>query len=194
MRDAPVLAEDTAPMIDSDGKTLTLTFTDMGMLDEDSVPAADAFDVMVSSGGAGPSIIYDVMSVNVEGMTVVLTLEGAIAATDGITVSYTKPDSNALADTSGKRGRQFQQCGRDGRSDGGADGRGADGGGAVHEYGRRRRLRLGFRGKRRNRFRSASARDASVRFQHRQKEEKRRLTYEFSEGERRVLFFRRHEG
>ena len=103
---APMLTEsgEDGPMLD--GKMLTLTFVDAGMLDEDAVPSKDAFSVMVSSGGR--NVIYDVMSVNVEGMTVVLTLEDTIDATTGITVSYTKPGSgDVLMDTVGNEVASF---------------------------------------------------------------------------------------
>ena len=96
---APVLATsgDDAPMVD--GTTLTLTFDEN--LDGESEPAAGAFTVRyrIEEGRTG---IIGVDDVEVEGMEVTLTLEKTVdPGTTGITVSYTKPASDALADASG---------------------------------------------------------------------------------------------
>ena len=96
---APVLAMsgDDAPMVD--GTTLTLTFDEN--LDGESEPTAGAFTVRyrIEEGRTG---IIGVDDVEVEGMEVTLTLEETVdPGTTGITVSYTKPASNALADMSG---------------------------------------------------------------------------------------------
>ena len=98
---APVLTTsgDDAPMVD--GTTLTLTFDEN--LDGESVPAESAFRVVgVSSTRAGSRTLYTVDDVGVAGMKVTLTLgETVDPGTTGITVTYTKPASNALADASG---------------------------------------------------------------------------------------------
>ena len=96
---APALATsgDDAPMVD--GTTLTLTFDEN--LDGESEPAAGAFTVRyrIEEGRTG---IIGVDDVEVEGMEVTLTLEKTVdPGTTGITVSYTKPASDALADASG---------------------------------------------------------------------------------------------
>jgi len=98
---APVLATsgDNAPMVD--GTTLTLTFDEN--LDGESVPAESAFRVVgVSSTRSGSQTLYTVDDVGVAGMKVTLTLgETVDPGTTGLTVTYTKPASNALADASG---------------------------------------------------------------------------------------------
>ena len=98
---APALATsgDAAPTVD--GTTLTLTFDEN--LDGESVPAESAFRVVgVSSTRAGSRTLYTVDDVGVAGMKVTLTLgETVDPGTTGLTVTYTKPASNALADASG---------------------------------------------------------------------------------------------
>ncbi len=98
---APALTTsgDDAPMVD--GTTLTLTFDEN--LDGESVPAESAFRVVgVSSTRSGSRTLYTVDDVGVAGMKVTLTLgETVDPGTTGLTVTYTKPASNALADASG---------------------------------------------------------------------------------------------
>ena len=98
---APALATsgDAAPMVD--GTTLTLTFDEN--LDGESVPAESAFTVMADvPSRSGARREYSVDDVGVAGMKVTLTLgETVDPGTTGITVTYTKPASNALADASG---------------------------------------------------------------------------------------------
>ena len=90
---------DDAPMVD--GTTLTLTFDEN--LDGESVPAESAFTVMADvPSRAGARREYSVDDVGVAGMKVTLTLgETVDPGTTGLTVTYTKPASNALADASG---------------------------------------------------------------------------------------------
>ena len=90
---------DDAPMVD--GTTLTLTFDEN--LDGESVPAESAFTVTADvPSRSGARREYSVDDVGVAGMKVTLTLGETIApGTTGITVTYTKPASNALADASG---------------------------------------------------------------------------------------------
>ena len=98
---APALTTsgDNAPMVD--GTTLTLTFDEN--LDGESVPAESAFRVVgASSTRSGSRTLYTVDDVGVAGMKVTLTLgETVDPGTTGLTVTYTKPASNALADASG---------------------------------------------------------------------------------------------
>ena len=98
---APALATsgDDAPMVD--GTTLTLTFDEN--LDGESVPAESAFTVMADvPSRSGARREYSVDDVGVAGMKVTLTLgETVDPGTTGLTVTYTKPASNALADASG---------------------------------------------------------------------------------------------
>ena len=105
--EAPTLTTsgDNAPMVD--GTTLTLTFDEN--LDGDSVPAGTAFRVVgVSSARAGSQRLYSVDDVDVTGMKVTLTLGAAVdPGTTSLTVSYTKPASNALADASGNEVAEF---------------------------------------------------------------------------------------
>ncbi len=104
---APALTTsgDNAPMVD--GTTLTLTFDEN--LDGDSVPAESAFRVVgASSTRSGSRTLYTVDDVGVAGMKVTLTLgETVDPGTTGLTVTYTKPASNALADASGNEIADF---------------------------------------------------------------------------------------
>ena len=72
-----------------DGAALTLTYNEA--LDENSVPAAEAFAVMV----AGTATTVDAVSIS--GSAVALTLAQAAAAGDTVTVSYTAPADAAAS-------------------------------------------------------------------------------------------------
>ena len=133
-RTGPALSEsgDDAPVIGG-GKTLTLTFDEP--LDESSEPAGTAFTVMGETSG-GQRVVYEVDSVDVEGMTVVLTLKGTVASgTTTITVSYDRPGSGAaLVDAAGNEVASFSDkavrvAGMTGADDG--DGDSDDGNGMM---------------------------------------------------------------
>ena len=93
-RGDPRQADTTAPTLDTatvDGASLVLTYDEA--LDEDSVPAANAYSVVVNSGAAAaPS------SVAIGGSAVTLTLASAVLSLDTVTVSYTVPMTNPLQD------------------------------------------------------------------------------------------------
>ena len=76
-----------------DGATLTLTYGEP--LDEDSVPAATDFTVMV---GSDPS--RTVTGVDVKGSAVILTLAARVRSGEVVTVSYT-PGTNPVQDVDG---------------------------------------------------------------------------------------------
>ena len=75
---------------------LTLTFDEK--LDRNSVPAADAFTVTVNGSEVS---LASVEPVSVSGSTVTLFLAAALASTDAVTVSYTKPSHNPLRGVDG---------------------------------------------------------------------------------------------
>ena len=93
----PALAAGTPPAVT--GKALVLTFD--AALDESSVPAADAFTVQADSAGR------TVSAVAVAGRTVTLTLARAAIAGEAVTVAYTKPGNDALADADGREVADF---------------------------------------------------------------------------------------
>ena len=78
------------------GDRLTLTFDET--LDEDSVPAANAFTVKVN--GSAVSLDSD-DPVAIAGNTVTLTLAAAVSASDTLTVRYAKPSANPLRNAFG---------------------------------------------------------------------------------------------
>ncbi len=92
----PALVEsgDGAPAVNESGTTLTLTFNDM--LDATSKPAVGAFEVR-----AGTTALLPVTAVSISGSTVVLTLGAAARRGETVTVTYTKPASNAIMDDAG---------------------------------------------------------------------------------------------
>ena len=75
---------------------LTLTFDEK--LKQNSVPAADAFTVTVNGSEVS---LASVGPVTVSGNTVTLVLAAAVASTDAVTVSYTKPSRNPLRGVDG---------------------------------------------------------------------------------------------
>ena len=81
-----------------DGATLRVNYNEA--LDEDSVPAADAFALKVALKG-GPIAWHDerarreVDSVSVTGSSVVLILAEAVTANDNVALSYTPPSDDA---------------------------------------------------------------------------------------------------
>ena len=79
------------------GSRLTMTFN--APMDEDSVPAASEFTVKKTPQGSATaqtvSLIYG-SPIAISGNTVTLFLATAVASTDTVTVSYTKPDSSPL--------------------------------------------------------------------------------------------------
>ena len=135
---APALATsgDAAPMVD--GTTLTLTFDEN--LDGESVPAESAFTVMADvPSRSGARREYSVDDVGVAGMKVTLTLGETVApGTTGITVTYTKPASNALADASGNEIAGFSNrvnVAADTTMPGGGSGGGSGGSGSSDDGG-----------------------------------------------------------
>ena len=130
---APALTTsgDAAPTVA--GTMLTLTFDEN--LDGESVPAESAFTVMADvPSRSGARREYSVDDVGVAGMKVTLTLGETIApGTTGITVTYTKPASNALADASGNEIAGFSNrvnVAADTTMPGGGSGGGSGGGGS----------------------------------------------------------------
>ena len=75
---------------------LALTFDEK--LKQNSVPAADAFTVTVNGSEVS---LASVGPVTVSGNTVTLVLAAAVASTDAVTVSYTKPSRNPLRGVDG---------------------------------------------------------------------------------------------
>ena len=99
--------EITPPALSSatvDAATLTLTYNET--LDEDSVPAAEAFTVSVDG------IARAVEGIAVKGRTVTLTLASAVTAEDAVTVSYAAPTDAAasrILNTGGKAAASFSE-------------------------------------------------------------------------------------
>ena len=133
---ALTMSGDDAPMVD--GTTLTLTFDEN--LDGESVPAESAFTVMADvPSRSGARREYSVDDVGVAGMKVTLTLGETIdPGTTGITVTYTKPASNALADASGNEIAGFSNrvnVAADTTMPGGGSGGGSGGSGSSDDGG-----------------------------------------------------------
>ena len=86
----------TAPVLSTvtvSGATLVLTYD--GALDTASVPAADAFTVMVA--GAATTV----RTVAISGRTVTLTLSRAVTAGQSVTLSYAPSGTNPIQDAAG---------------------------------------------------------------------------------------------
>ena len=99
--------EITPPELSSDtvcGETLTLAYNES--LDEDSVPGADAFTVLVEGNTSA------VHGGSVAGSTVTLTLASAATPEDTVTVSYTAPADPAaspIRDAAGNAAASFSE-------------------------------------------------------------------------------------
>ena len=91
------LADTTAPTLSTatvDGTTLVLTYNEP--LDEDSVPAAAAYSVVVGLNSAvAPS------SVSISGSAVTLTLATAVTDSDTVAIVYTVPSTGPVQDAAG---------------------------------------------------------------------------------------------
>ena len=88
---------DPAPVLSSgsvDGTTVNLIFD--RNLDTDSKPAASAFTVTATSGGTTTTRISGSGTVTIFAKAVAFNLASAVGVGDTTTVSYTRPDSNAL--------------------------------------------------------------------------------------------------
>ncbi len=107
--ETPMAADTTAPSassakVSADGMSIDIVF------DEDldstvSAPAADVFDVTVDGGTAVNPTSVDFHAT--AATTVVLTMTTAIAAGETVSVAYTKPASNALADAASNEVESF---------------------------------------------------------------------------------------
>ena len=102
-------ADTTPPTFSSaavKGNTLTVTFDED--MDESTAasPAGNAFSVTVTSDGTARSIAGTGTAV-VDDARVTVTLAGAVAEGETVTVSYTKPASNPLRDASGNEAAGF---------------------------------------------------------------------------------------
>ena len=107
--ETPMAADTTAPSassakVSTDGMSIDIVF------DEDldstvSAPAADVFDVTVDGGTAVNPSSVDFHTT--AATTVVLTMGTAIAAGETVSVAYTKPASNALADAASNKVATF---------------------------------------------------------------------------------------
>ena len=87
------------------GTALTVTFT--GNLATGSTPAGSAFSVSATPSGGTARTIAGTGTVSVSGKTVTVTLASAVAERETVTVSYTKPASNPLQDSSGNEVATF---------------------------------------------------------------------------------------
>ena len=94
-----VKADETAPTLAAtdgatvDGTSLVLTYNEA--LNGGSDPATSAYTVKVNGSAVSIS------SVDVDGMTVAITLATAVAPTDTVTVTYAAPTSNPVEDEAG---------------------------------------------------------------------------------------------
>jgi uncharacterized repeat protein (TIGR02059 family) len=108
---AAVTAADTiAPKFASgfvNGATVVLRFTESGVLDAAHVPSASSFNVSVNSVARGVSSVL----VDPYARTVTLTLSGAVAAGQKVSVSYLDPtianDVSAIQDAAGNDAASF---------------------------------------------------------------------------------------
>jgi len=99
---APALHTTTDPVLDADGRTLTITFDEP--IKHDGTPDASAFTVKATpAGGSEVTNLAEMATVRVSGSAVVLTLAKPLAHNDGsVKVSYTKPVSgDVLEDLAG---------------------------------------------------------------------------------------------
>ena len=96
-----------APMLqhaEIEEATLTLTYDEA--LDTSSVPSTSAYTVTVNGAESGFS---DTNPVSVDGNTVTLRLNTAVAATATVTVSYEVPTTGKVKDTSGTKPKHSPQ-------------------------------------------------------------------------------------
>ncbi|MCW8167383.1 hypothetical protein D8B21_21565, partial [Verminephrobacter aporrectodeae subsp. tuberculatae] len=85
-------ADTTAPVINTatvTGNQLVLTYTEAGTLDAAALAGNAGFTVNTAAGTAAITVSSAVVSAT--GKTVTLTLSRAVANTETVTVSYTKP-------------------------------------------------------------------------------------------------------
>ena len=109
--DRPVtnLTPDTAPPAVTDAtvyeNTLTVTFDEA--LDAGSAPAGSAFGVSATPPDGAARTIAGTGATSVSGMTATVTLAGAVAHGETVTVSYTAPGANPLRDAAGNEAENF---------------------------------------------------------------------------------------
>ncbi|MCY3824046.1 MAG: SwmB domain-containing protein [Nitrospinae bacterium] len=110
-RPAANLTPDTAPPAFTDAtvyeNTLTVTFDEA--LDAGSAPAGSAFRVTATPPDGTARTIAGTGAASVSGMTATVTLAGAVAHGETVTVSYTKPGTNPLRDTAGNEAENFPE-------------------------------------------------------------------------------------
>jgi VCBS repeat-containing protein len=85
------------------GSTLLVPYTDASSLNPAKAPAPADYVVTVN----GTPVTVSTVAVGDSSRTVTLTLAVPVAVTDHITISYTKPASNAVQDSSGNEAASF---------------------------------------------------------------------------------------
>ena len=88
-----------------DGATLTVTFDED--LDADSAPAASAFTVTAAPADGEARTIAGTGTAGVAGAAVTVTLAGAVAHGETLTVAYAPPDENPVRDLAGNAAAAF---------------------------------------------------------------------------------------
>ncbi len=100
------LAAGQAPVIklpSVTGSTLLIPYTDASYLNSAKAPATTDYVVTVN----GSAVTVSGVAIASNSRTVTLTLAVPVAVTDHITISYTKPASNAVQDSSGNEAAGF---------------------------------------------------------------------------------------
>ncbi|WP_265285793.1 SwmB domain-containing protein, partial [Verminephrobacter aporrectodeae] len=104
-------SDTTAPVINTavvTGNQLVLTYTEAGTLDGAALAGNAGFTVNTAAGATAITVSSAV--VNATDKTVTLTLSRAVAATETVSVSYTKPESGAVVqDAAGNDAANFSE-------------------------------------------------------------------------------------
>ncbi|WP_265655682.1 SwmB domain-containing protein, partial [Verminephrobacter aporrectodeae] len=104
-------ADTTAPEINTavvTGDKLVLTYTEAGTLDATALVRNAGFTVNTAAGTT--AITVTGVAVHITDKTVTLTLSRAVAATETVTVSYTKPTlGNGVRDAAGNEAANFRE-------------------------------------------------------------------------------------